>query len=502
MRSTTVPPGTPCPAPRSGEPPLHRLEVTGPDAPPFAAGSFDEVGPLSRADHPHRHTFYEIVHVTAGSGTHVVDLARWPVRPPQLAVILPGQIHCWQDQRGLDGTLALFTEDFLIDHPGDHRLLRRLGGTCWFDLDAEDDLRTARLMADLASEHRQRAPGYETVLRALLHVLVIRTTRTAATASTGARWAAGAGGPAGVDRIAGTASEAVTRAAAGPGRTAGPRWGAGAEGGSGPGRGAGAEEDAGPGRGAVVERGAGLEGGAEVERGAVGERGAVAEREVALEGGAEAERGAAAKQDAGVERGAGPGRVTESVRGAGPGRVTESVRGAEPEPVGGRDRAAGAAGPAPRGGSPRRCGSSRGAGSARATGPGRGTGPAGEGGSERAAALAEAFVRLTVRRETAAWTVRECAERLGVTPGHLTQAVRAATGRNPGRLLIEARVYQAQRLLAHTDLPVRQVAARVGISDPAYFCRFFRRETGTSPGDWRKHHSHHHQSIEAPGTRA
>ncbi|MDI1455774.1 AraC family ligand binding domain-containing protein, partial [Streptomyces sp. ATE26] len=173
MRSTTVPPGTPCPVPRSGEPPLHRLEVTGPDAPPFAAGSFDEVGPLSRADHPHRHTFYEIVHVTAGSGTHVVDLARWPVRPPQLAVILPGQIHCWQDQRGLDGTLALFTEDFLIDHPGDHRLLRRLGGTCWFDLDAEDDLRTARLMADLASEHRQRAPGYETVLRALLHVLVI-----------------------------------------------------------------------------------------------------------------------------------------------------------------------------------------------------------------------------------------------------------------------------------------------------------------------------------------
>ncbi|WP_445279014.1 AraC family transcriptional regulator [Streptomyces sp. DSM 118148] len=520
MRSTTVPPGTPCPAPRSGEPPLHRLEVTGPDAPPFAAGSFDEVGPLSRADHPHRHTFYEIVHVTAGSGTHVVDLARWPVRPPQLAVILPGQIHCWQDQRGLDGTLALFTEDFLIDHPGDHRLLRRLGGTCWFDLDAEDDLRTARLMADLASEHRQRAPGYETVLRALLHVLVIRTTRTAATASTGARWAAGAGGPAEVDRIAGPCREAVTRAAAGPGRTAGPRRGAGAEGSAGPGRGAGAEEGAGPGRGAVGERGAGLEGGAGVkrgasaerevaleggaevkrgaglERGAEAERGASAEREVALEGGAEVKRRAVAKQAAGAEPAAG------AVRGAGPGRATESVRGAEPEPVVGRERAAGAAGPAPRGGSPRRCGSSRGAGSARATGPGRGTAPAGEGGSERAAALAEAFVRLTVRRETAAWTVRECAERLGVTPGHLTQAVRAATGRNPGRLLIEARVYQAQRLLAHTDLPVRQVAARVGINDPAYFCRFFRRETGTSPGDWRKHHSRHHQSIEAPGTRA
>ncbi|MFF9603069.1 AraC family transcriptional regulator [Streptomyces sp. NPDC014684] len=496
MRSTTVPPGTPCPVPRSGEPPLHRLEVTGPDAPPFAAGSFDEVGPLSRADHPHRHTFYEIVHVTAGSGTHVVDLARWPVRPPQLAVILPGQIHCWQDQRGLDGTLALFTEDFLIDHPGDHRLLRRLGGTCWFDLDAEDDLRTARLMADLASEHRQRAPGYETVLRALLHVLVIRTTRTAAAASNGGRRVAGVGGPAGAEWITGPGREGVTRVAtaaggtAGPGWGAGSRWGAGAGGGAGPGRGGGAEGSAGSGRGTVAERSGVPDGGGEAARGAAAERVVGAERVARTMQVVEAEQ------------------VAGAVRVAGPGRVTESVRGAGLEPVVGRERAAGAAGSDPRGGPPRRCGPSSGADSARATapgrgiGPGRGTGPAGEGGPERAAVLAEAFVRLTVRRETAAWTVRECAERLGVTPGHLTQAVRAATGRSPGRLLIEARVYQAQRLLAHTDLPVRQVAARVGINDPAYFCRFFRRETGTSPGDWRKHHSRHHQSIEAPGTRA
>ncbi|MFF4964714.1 helix-turn-helix domain-containing protein [Streptomyces sp. NPDC001037] len=520
MRSTTVPPGTPCPVPRSGEPPLHRLEVTGPDAPPFAAGSFDEVGPLSRADHPHRHTFYEIVHVTAGSGTHVVDLARWPVRPPQLAVILPGQIHCWQDQRGLDGTLALFTEDFLIDHPGDHRLLRRLGGTCWFDLDAEDDLRTARLMADLASEHRQRAPGYETVLRALLHVLVIRTTRTAAAASNGGRRAAGVGGPEGVggslgiggpvgaERITGPGREGVTRAAAAAGGTARPgwgagsRWGAGAEGGAGPARGGGAEGSAGSGRGAVAERSGVPDGGGETERGAAAERVAGAERVARTMQVVEAEQVAGAEQAAGTEQVAEAGQVAGAVRAAGPGRVTESVRGAEPEPVVGRERAAGAAGSDPRGGPPRRCGSSPGADSARATGPGRGNNPAGEGGPERAAVLAEAFVRLTVRRETAAWTVRECAERLGVTPGHLTQAVRAATGRSPGRLLIEARVYQAQRLLAHTDLPVRQVAARVGINDPAYFCRFFRRETGTSPGDWRKHHSRHHQSIEAPGTRA
>ncbi|MFJ4326797.1 helix-turn-helix domain-containing protein [Streptomyces tricolor] len=308
MRSTTVLPGTPSPPPSAGDVPLHRLEVAGPGAAPFAAGSFEEVGPLSRWDRPHRHTFYEIVHVSAGSGTHVVDLARWPVRPPQLAVVLPGQVHHWEGGQGPEGTLVLFTDDFLVDHPGDRELLRELGARCWFGLDAEQDRSLRPLIGELVAEHRQRAPGHESVLRSLLHVLVVRAARL-------------------------------------PGRTA---------------------------------------------------------------------------------------------------------SGREPRTQG------------------------------------------------RPAAVAEAFTRLITRPRAAGWTVQECADRLGVTAGYLTQAVRAATGRPPGRLLIEARVYQAQQLLAHTELSVRQVAARTGFADPAYFSRFFRRETGSSPGAFRKHHSHHHQSLEAP----
>ncbi|WP_317444881.1 AraC family ligand binding domain-containing protein [Streptomyces collinus] len=337
MRSTTVPPGTPCPAPRAGEPPLHRLEIAGPDAPPFAAGSFDEMGPLSRTDRPHRHTFYEIVHVTAGSGTHVVDLARWPVRPAQLAVILPGQIHCWEGQRGLDGTLALFTEDFLVDHPEDHRLLRRLAATRWFDLDAEDDLRTGRLMADLAVEHRQRTAGYETVLRALLHVLVVRTAR-------------------------------LTAPGAGLGKRPDPR------------------------------------------------------------------------------RASDSGETPVAGEAPGPGKAPAAAASAK-APVQGRARSGR--------GHPERArqeGVREGAREARASAPEEPARPA-QATTGRPSAVAEAFARLTARPEAAAWSVRECAERLGVTAGHLTQAVCAATGRSPGRLLIEARVYRAQRLLAHTAQP-------------------------------------------------
>lgn len=61
--------------------PLHRLDVPAPSILPFAVGSFDTIGPMSRADFPHRHTFHEIVYVTGGTGTHVVDLVPRPLRP-------------------------------------------------------------------------------------------------------------------------------------------------------------------------------------------------------------------------------------------------------------------------------------------------------------------------------------------------------------------------------------------------------------------------------------
>nr|WP_033263123.1 AraC family transcriptional regulator [Amycolatopsis vancoresmycina] len=294
MRGTTVPPGTPCLPPRAGELPMHRLEVPAPHAPPFAVGTFDALGPLARAEFPHRHTFHELVHVTGGTGAHVVDTARWPLRPPHLGVITPGQVHQWAGVRGLTGHVVLFTDDFLLDHPADRELLRRLGEGPWLRLDEHADAGVTRLIAELEEEYRRGGDGTESVLRALVHVLVVRA-----------------------------------------GRLLGPP-------------------------------------------------------------------------------------------------------------------------PAPAG------------------------------------AVAAEFVRLAGRPGPGPWSVSEHAERLGVTPGRLTEAVKAATGRTAAQLLREARTREAQRFLLRTDLTVRQVARRVGFADPAYFCRFFRRETGLSPGDFRRGGDKHH----------
>jgi AraC-like DNA-binding protein len=98
--------------------------------------------------------------------------------------------------------------------------------------------------------------------------------------------------------------------------------------------------------------------------------------------------------------------------------------------------------------------------------------------------LAEVFDVID-RRYAEPLSLRDVAGELGVTPGHLTTVVRRRTGRTVGEWIIERRMAAARGLLTETDLPVAEVARRVGVSDPGYFSRLFSRTHGTSPRKWR-----------------
>lgn len=83
-------------------------------------------------------------------------------------------------------------------------------------------------------------------------------------------------------------------------------------------------------------------------------------------------------------------------------------------------------------------------------------------------------------------SLRDVASELCLTPAHLTTVVRRRTGRTVQEWIIERRMTEARKLLADTDLPVGEVARRVGMSDPGYFSRMFRRTYGVSPRRWRE----------------
>ncbi|MGW2815976.1 helix-turn-helix domain-containing protein [Streptomyces sp. NPDC001415] len=97
-----------------------------------------------------------------------------------------------------------------------------------------------------------------------------------------------------------------------------------------------------------------------------------------------------------------------------------------------------------------------------------------------------AFRRELERSFATTRSVEDYAARLGYAPRTLTRACLAATGRS-AKQLADARVtLQAQRLLAHSDLPVAEISRTLGFSEPTNFGKFFTRETGRTPGDFRR----------------
>jgi len=77
------------------------------------------------------------------------------------------------------------------------------------------------------------------------------------------------------------------------------------------------------------------------------------------------------------------------------------------------------------------------------------------------------------------------AEALGVGPGRLNRACRAAANRSAFDVIQERLLLEARRKLTYIAAPVSLLAYELGFEDPAYFWRFFRRRTGLTPKEFR-----------------
>jgi hypothetical protein len=95
--------------------PLHKYPVNEPV--PFETGSLDEMSAGARAGYPHRHDFHEILYITRGTGAHVIDLIPYPVEPPVLFFVSPGQVHFWEQGATIAGRVLIFTMEFLVHDP-------------------------------------------------------------------------------------------------------------------------------------------------------------------------------------------------------------------------------------------------------------------------------------------------------------------------------------------------------------------------------------------------
>ena len=76
-----------------------------------------------------------------------------------------------------------------------------------------------------------------------------------------------------------------------------------------------------------------------------------------------------------------------------------------------------------------------------------------------------------------------------LNPTYFSDRFHELVGVRPLEYLMQRRMERAQYLLLTSRLPVKQVAAGVGIQDPAYFTRAFTRWCGRPPSDYRAAHS-------------
>lgn len=70
---------------------------------------------------------------------------------------------------------------------------------------------------------------------------------------------------------------------------------------------------------------------------------------------------------------------------------------------------------------------------------------------------------------------------LCITSGYLNDLVKKASGISAKQYIINRLMTEAKRLLLCNELPVSEIAWKLGFSDSSYFIRLFRNETGFSP---------------------
>jgi AraC family transcriptional regulator len=82
-------------------------------------------------------------------------------------------------------------------------------------------------------------------------------------------------------------------------------------------------------------------------------------------------------------------------------------------------------------------------------------------------------------------TLAAMAKVVSLSPGHFAHAFREATGVAPHRYVLELRVARAKALLRESDLPITEVADRVGCSSHSHFSVLFHRVAGLTPRQFR-----------------
>jgi AraC family transcriptional activator of pobA len=80
----------------------------------------------------------------------------------------------------------------------------------------------------------------------------------------------------------------------------------------------------------------------------------------------------------------------------------------------------------------------------------------------------------------------EYADLMNLSPAYLNNLCKKHLGKTLSDLINERVVLEAKRLFSYADLTVAQISHRLRFSEPSYFIRFFRKNTGVTPEQFKE----------------
>ena len=126
-------------------------------------------------DKPHSHTFYLLMWIVRGSGTHTIDFRTYSVGDSQLYFLTPGQVHSWELSADIQGYNLFFDPNFFRSrfgnrlyqypffHSHQHQPLLEI---------TDQQLLLRDLFAYAYAEYEQHRPNRADVFLSFVHILL------------------------------------------------------------------------------------------------------------------------------------------------------------------------------------------------------------------------------------------------------------------------------------------------------------------------------------------
>ncbi|TSJ43338.1 helix-turn-helix domain-containing protein [Mucilaginibacter corticis] len=109
--------------------------------------------------------------------------------------------------------------------------------------------------------------------------------------------------------------------------------------------------------------------------------------------------------------------------------------------------------------------------------------------------LLRSFQKLIEKNYTLIKLPKQYAELLYITPNHLNALCNDVLGIPAGEVIRNRVALEAKRLLINNDLTVLEIANQLNFADNSYFTRFFKKQVGLTPEEFRKTTNNHEHST-------